>query len=483
MGLARRAEARQVHRFYRGSDAMFHQARPDETQPPGTDLIPQIKHIVLLMMENHSFDNYLGTLGRGEGLALAADGTPAPVVQGDTTVDFVRDGTTAQISGAPTQSWHATHLQYAGGTNSGFCESVRRTVPNATAQQIAAPMRYWTEHDLPFYAGLARTFPVADHWFCSCLGPTFPNRRFLLAGTADGLIDDLPFGMVGYPKAGTIFDLLTRNHIDWVNYHAVHRPKLLAARALGRHGLSLFRRLGAMLGRLAPTLLHSTLGNLQFSADLYPLGFFSALGHLRSHDQFFTDAANGTLPPVSLVDPDFTAFSEENPQDIAKGEQFAARVINAVMHGPAWRDTLLIWFYDEHGGYYDHVPPPAAVEPDDKPGRSLLDSPAWVTAVLRRIAPTKMAAIEAIDGDSDRRYNRLGFRVPAVIVSPYAKPGAVISDVFDHPSALRLIEDKWNLPSLTARDAAANSPLVAVDLAAEPAFATPPELPDPKLGP
>jgi phospholipase C len=204
--------------------------------------------------------------------------------------------------------------------------------------------------------------------------------------------------------------------------------------------------------------------------------------HLRSHEQFFADAAGGTLPAVSLVDPDFTAFSEENPQDIAKGEQFAARVINAVMYGPRWRETLLIWFYDEHGGYYDHLPPPAAVEPDDKPGRSLLNSPPWIRAVLRRIAPTTMASIEATNGDSDRRYDRYGFRVPAVIVSPYAKPAGVISDVFDHTSVLRLIEDKWNLPSLTARDAAANSLLVSVDLTAEPHFATPPDLPVPSLG-
>jgi phospholipase C len=304
----------------------------------------------------------------------------------------------------------------------------------------------------------------------------------LLAGTADGLIDDLPAGMVGHPKAGTIFDLLTRNRIDWVNYHAVSRPKILAARMAGRGGLSLVRRIVATVGRLLPAVVHSTRGNLQFTADLYPLRLSSAVVHLRSHEQFFADSAGGTLPPVSLVDPDFTAFSEENPQDIAKGEQFAARVINAVMHGPQWRDTLLIWFYDEHGGYYDHLPPPAAVEPDDKPGRSLLNVPPWIRAILRRIAPTTMASIEATNGDSDRRYDRYGFRVPAVIVSPYAKPAGVISDVFDHTSVLRLIEDKWNLPSLTARDAAANSLLVSLDLNAEQHFATPPDLPVPTLG-
>ena len=80
-------------------------------------------------------------------------------------------------------------------------------------------MGYWTEHDLPFYYGLARTFPLADRWFSSCLGPTFPNRRFLISGTANGLIDDLPMNMADYPAHGTIFDLLSRHDISWVNYH------------------------------------------------------------------------------------------------------------------------------------------------------------------------------------------------------------------------------------------------------------------------
>ena len=95
-------------------------------------------------------------------------------------------------------------------------------------------MGYWTEADLPFYHGLARTFPVADRWFCSCLGPTFPNRRFLISGTAHGLIDDLPWDLVDYPAAGTIFDALSKHGISWVNYHNVHpalgRPQAAARR-------------------------------------------------------------------------------------------------------------------------------------------------------------------------------------------------------------------------------------------------------------
>ena len=85
--------------------------------------------------------------------------------------------------------------------------------------------------------------------------------------------------------------------------------------------------------------------------------------HVHGTDQFFTDADNGTLPAFSIVDPDFDVYSEENPQDIRKGESFAAEVINRVMRSRGWPRTLLIWVYDEHGGYHDHVPPPTAVPP------------------------------------------------------------------------------------------------------------------------
>ena len=151
------------------------------------------------------------------------------------------------------------------------------------------------------------------------------------------------------------------------------------------------------------------------------------------------------------MDPNYYESSEENPQDIRNGEAFAARVINAVMAGPGWPRTVLIWTYDEHGGYYDHVPPPAAPEPDD---------------VRPRTAP-------------EDRYDRLGFRVPAAIVSPFAKPNYVSSVVHDHTSVLKLIETKWNLPPLTRRDAAADDLLDSLDLVGPPAFATPPALPPP----
>ena len=107
-------------------------------------------------------------------------------------------------------------------------------------------MGYWDDEQLPFYASLARTFPLADRWFGSCLGPTFPNRRFLVAGTAHGLATDEPAKCFDRPTNGTIFDLLTRHGIDWANYHSTSPARLVASRLLGRGGRQ-------VIAKLAPT--------------------------------------------------------------------------------------------------------------------------------------------------------------------------------------------------------------------------------------
>jgi phospholipase C len=446
---------------------------PDPSKKPGTDLLPRIRHIVLLMMENHSYDNYLGTLGRGDGMPLGNDGLPSVTNRhGDGRPERAHHlGVTTQAHNVPTQSWYASHLQFANGENSGFVASVEETVPGGDA---TVPLGYWTASDLPFYSGLAETFPLADRWFCSCLGPTFPNRRFLLAATANGLIDDVALGMIDYPAAGTIFDLLDRRGVTWVNYHH-SSPLGTVFKHIGLRGV---RSIGLALGTIWPSLIKATQGNIQFTADLYPLGVWRCLRHLRPIDRFFADAAAGTLPDVCVVDPDFQSCSEENPQDIQIGEGFAAAVIDAVMHGKAWENTLLIWFYDEHGGYYDHVPPPAAPEPDDVRPHSLLQSGGPIRWLLRKLG--YLVQLQRIDTTTaGGRYDRLGFRVPAVVVAPFAKPDFVSSTVYDHTSALKLIEEKWNLPPLTRRDAAAVSPLDMVDLIGPAKFIEPPPLPAP----
>jgi phospholipase C len=451
--------------------------RPMPSLPAGTDLLPQIKHIVVLMMENHSYDNYFGMLtGRGVGFKLGRDGQPVaanPNADGKMSRAF-HAPSTQQADGVPCQSWDATQDQWGEGRMDGFVTSTQ-SVDEGADETVG--MSYWTELDLPFYYGLARTFPLADRWFSSCLGPTFPNRRFLIAGTANGLVDDLPLHLLDYPAAGTILDSLSRHGISWTNYHPIsgdrgrfrrlaHHRRRMAKRRL--------RRLGEGFRNAADVQK-----DIVFTADLYPLGIGRHMLHVRGMDAFFEDADNGTLPAFSIVDPSFEEYSEENPQDIAKGESFAAEVINHVLHGKGWPGTLLIWTYDEHGGYYDHVPPPAAVPPDDVEGKCLATRPGWLRLLHKMIFP-KMVQDAENDG-GPMRYDRYGVRVPAVIVSPYARPDFVLSDVFDHTSVLKLVEEKWNLPTLTRRDASALSPLGALDLAGPPAFLEPPALPKSRL--
>jgi phospholipase C len=362
-----------------------------------------VDHIVVVMMENHSFDNILGTLGRGDGLALGSGGIPEatnPDGHGDLVRSFHMP-TVCQLESKPSQAWNASHTQYSNGTNQGFVISDSGPVA----------MGYWTDKDMPFTNGLARTFPLADRYFSSVLAQTYPNRRYLMAGTSIGLINDtLPTPL---PPGGTIFDMLNSHDIPWRNYY------------------STLPTLGVYISLLAKASMASNLAKI---------------------DKFYTDCASGSLPSFCIVDPDFDKQSEEDPQDIQYGDAFLAQVVNAVMSGPKWSKTMLIWNYDEHGGYYDHVPPPAAATPDDIPPD---------------LAP----------GDVPGRFDRLGFRVPAGLVSPYARKNHVSHTVYDHTSVLKLLETKWNLPPLTRRDAAANDLLDMVDFESSPGFLHPPALP------
>jgi phospholipase C len=261
------------------------------------------------------------------------------------------------------------------------------------------------------YYSLYRQFPIADRYFCSVLGQTFPNRRYLLAATSIGQIDDLGVSLTDYPAGGTIFDQFDAHGITWKDYYTT-----------------------------TP------------SVELFPKLYLDNAGtKVVPVSDFFADAAAGALPGYCLVEPDYGTQSEENPQNIALGEQFAASVVNAVMSGPAWERTLLILTYDEHGGYYDHVPPPAAIPPDS-------------------IGPNLVPGENGFDG-----FARYGFRVPFAIVSPWARRHYVSHQVYDHTSILKLVETKWNLPALTYRDANATPMLDMLDLR-WPAFADPPHL-------
>jgi phospholipase C len=371
----------------------------------GTDTIPKIKHIVVLMMENHSYDNKLGMLGRAgaEGFTLGTNGLPTatnPYANGDIQHAF-RMPTTCQLSGMPSQTWLNSHIQLDDNTNQGFVESGSGPVS----------MGYWQQEDQPFYYSMANIFPIADHYHCSVLGQTWPNRRYLLAATSLGTVNDTFTN--DYPKNGTIFDHLHKNGIAFRDYYSTLPMAFLYPKITKRYGKS-----------------------------------------MSKIDRFFDDAKEGKLPGVCYVEPNYETTSEENPQNIAQGEQFAAKVIEAVMSGPEWESTLLIWTYDEHGGYYDHVPPPAALAPDNIP-------------------PAVPSGESTYTG-----FKQYGFRVPCAIISPFSRADYVSHKVMDHTSTLALIQAKWNLPAMTYRDANAHNMLDMLDLTTR-TFHEPPTLAKP----
>jgi len=366
----------------------------------GTDQVPQIEHFVVVMMENHSFDNILGLIGRGDGFPVDSAGDPTaknPDGHGRQVHAFHMP-TECQTEGVR-NDWTASHEAYDNGTCQGL-------VTSSTAEA----MGYFTSTDLPFTASLASTFPIADRYFCSAMAQTYPNRRYLLAGTSLGLIDDtFPTAL---PPNGVIYQQFDKYGISWKDYYT-----------------SL-----PTLGVFLPLLDDDKLAK--------------GLAHI---DEFYADAKAGNLLSFSLLEPDYNKQSEEDPQDVQYGDQFMSNVVNAVLQSPNWPSTMLIWTYDEHGGYYDHVPPPVAVTPDSVP-------PA--------LKP----------GFPPGGFDRYGFRVASGVASPYAREDFVSHTVYDHTSILKTVEQKWNLPALTRRDANANSLFDMLDLKSPPAFLQPPGL-------
>jgi phospholipase C len=386
---------------------------PDPSRPAGTAtaLLP-FDHLVVVMMENHSFDNLLGALahsGQPHAQGLRFDAAGAALNSNPGAQGRVRSFPFTSTAQGPnvSQSWNSTHEQIDGGRMDGFVRSVG----------APQPMGYWTADVLPFAYSLASTFTLANRWFCSAPCQTYPNRRFLMAGTAYGNIaTDNESLRDPPPPNGTIFDRLQAYGVEWRNYFT-DLPQTA----------------------IIPSIVE------KYPANVVPIA------------RFFADCASGSLPAVSFVDPEFGVVSavgagiatvpglaelgakletvggdEEDPQDMAYGENWAYEVASAVLQSPAWPRTLLIYTYDEHGGYYDHVPPPAAIPPDSIPPQ---------------LGP----------GDVSGGYDIFGPRVPAVVASPYSKPNAVTNVLHDHTSVLATIEAKWNLPALTYRDANATT--------------------------
>jgi len=393
-------------------------ALPVETLAPGQphgDQIP-IDHIVVLMQENRSFDHYMDQLFR-EGAPperRLAPLPPNPDPTGGPPIYPFHQTRLCEVADL-SHSWNASHQQWNGGRNDGF--TATNTVTGDPSGSRA--LGYYGSADLAFYYALYTTFTMSDRHFASVLGPTYPNRLFLMAGTSFGYVRNvIPASPDKYGPS--IFERLNDAGIPWKVY--------------------------------APDLPFNSFftGARTFITRLVPL------------DEFYADAASGDLPPVAFVEPEYfggpnVESDEHPPANPQVGQAFVATVVQALFDSPAWPHTAFFLTYDEHGGYYDHVPPPQACIPGDHP--PMLEP-----------------------GDVVADFDRYGFRVPFVLVSPYARPHFVSHRVQDHTSILRFIETRFDLPALTARDANADPLLDLFDFQ-NPAFLTPPTLPEATIDP
>ncbi|HEY8210480.1 MAG TPA: alkaline phosphatase family protein [Myxococcaceae bacterium] len=279
-----------------------------------------IDHLVVVMMENRSFDHYFGAL------AHDPDYPSRGAVDGLTGAELNLDGAGRAFAPArltvdrtinPPHSWDASHAQFDGGRNDAFIRAAERAFCEAPRQAIS----YFDRERLPIVYALADQYTVCDHWFSSVMGPTWPNRFYLHAATS--------WAHRAYwpnldPGAFTIWDALRERRVEARYYRAGLLPWFS----------------GAFLGK--------TVANAGVRA--------------RTLEEFFADARRGELPVLSMVEPDFFSNDDHPPHHVSLGQAFIGTVARALGDSPSWKRSLLVVTYDEHGGFFDHVVPPRVVD-------------------------------------------------------------------------------------------------------------------------
>jgi phospholipase C len=394
--------------------------------------LSHIDHLVVLMLENRSFDHMLGYLYGKSSTFAGLDGTEwNPDPQGNRVAVFP---ITSDKENAywypllnPSEGYQETNQQLFGSadapqpptaTNTGFVTSfageiahpAHPTDPKLNGLSVSSIMGMYTPEMLPVLSGLAKGYAVSDGWFASVPTQTYPNRAFALAGTSLGRVLDKEGSQFDTPS---IFGAISKVGATWKIY--------------GYSGVPLT------------------------AADFPETRDPTQKGNLGTFKTFTDDAKLGNLPSFAFLEPEWADYKDptrhqENDQhpvsSLANGEQLIYDVYQALRAGPNWARTLLIITYDEHGGIFDHVPPPTtATPPDDKVGPSGFD------------------------------FSRFGVRVPAVLVSPLIAPGTVLNPPaagppFDHTSILATIRARWGAGPLGKRDAAAPDVSSVLTLAA-----------------
>ena len=446
----------------------------------GNGDLQKVKHIIIVMQENHSFDNYFGALayapgspyhtsfgGCGKNDHSCVDGLSCKVDDAGnltcfnsnpddngTTVFAFHDSRRCALPDLD-HSWLGTHQQAnfsnPNGTltdtlSDGFVrvndatEQLDHGVENPTDDQT---MGFYNQDEIPFYYNLAANFGVNDRYFSSMLGPTFTNRSFFMAATSFGHLtsnDEFPPPGGYKPITGTIFDLLDKNKISWADYFQ-DAPQGASFRLFGVTGVD-------------PHFL--------------PLPVFLA--------QAGGAPGVGPLPQVAFVDPNFglrgtkLENDEHPPTDIQRGQAFVSQVVNAVRNGPFWQDSVIFITYDEHGGYYDHVAPPEARQGDARTpdgispgqcadlsnlpvslqiggGAECAQNPFSITDTsvkdAKLLCPAMAVNPTGPYPEECASFDQLGFRVPFMAVSPFSKPHYVSHTVGDHTSLLAFIEKRF----------------------------------------
>lgn len=356
-----------------------------------------IAHVVVLMLENNSFDRMLGIVPGVEGVDTAnlrsnPNLSGAAVTQATTTMrTMLCDPANPNSKKIDPLHDLSDVLEQMSHGNTGFVTNFQRKFSQCSPGAWAEVMKYYGLGSLPVLHLLGQTFATCDHWFSSLPGPTWPNRFFVHSGTSLGHVD-MPEGIF-HPNLhlydqDTVYDRLDTVGKTWSIYYGDVPQTLVMTHMLG-----------------------------------HPW-------HFHKMPQFFTDVAGdeSKFPAYCFIEPTYFGAAQNDehpPSDVLRGEVLLAQVYNAIRgNQQLWEKTLLVILYDEHGGFYDHVTPPATVAPDGH--------------------------------TNDYAFNQFGIRVPAVLVSPWLAK-QVITDVFDHTSVLRYVTDLWELGPLGARTAAANS--------------------------
>jgi phospholipase C len=347
-----------------------------------------IDHFVILMMENRSFDHYFGWFPGADGSQLQSYEDPQGVSH---TTFHAADLGRAQWQGCghpdPGHGWDAGRAQLRGGF-----------LADGSGNDEFA-LSYYDDGDLGFVQPAAKAFTLYDRFFCSLLGPTWPNRYYKWSAQSGGRIDNTPPADTLGNQWETIFDRALKN-----NAANVTSPGMITARYYN--------------------------SDLPFSAVWGPRG----VPWTRPISEYYADCAGGTLPNITIVDPPFRdgggfdgMSADEHPLgDVRLGQAFMADVVHAFIESPNFRRGALFIIYDEWGGFFDHVRPPSV--PDARQSSNLDDD-----------------------------FGQMGFRIPAVCVSPYTLGGNVAHTQLGHESILKLIEYRFGLGSLTTRDQLTNN--------------------------